>query len=103
MSVPVTTSFYQYCIEEEIPKKDNSNKRRGLLSTRKQAKLMPVIYTDNYYNDTVDEWYYQHAPYIDAIFDQFVSVYQKRKINFYVNIDDIFYDFVEFLYYHAHT
>lgn len=98
MSVPVTTSFYQYCIEEQI----STKKYKGLLSTRKQAKLMPVIYTNDYYNKNIDEWYNQHAEYIYNIFDQFTSVYSKRKINFYVNIDDIFYDFVEFLYYHAH-
>lgn len=100
MSIPLTTSFYEYCIEEKIPEKSPTYK--GLLSTRKQSKLMPVIYTTEYYNQTVEEWYYEHAEYIDNIFDQFISVYLKKKIIFYSNVEDIYYDFVNFLYYHAH-
>jgi len=96
-----TTSIFTYFIEQPYAPPP---KYRPLLPTCEQVKLFPIIYSDAYhdrrYEYFLNKWYDVYNEELDLLFNKFLSRFKRHQIKLNTDIDTIYNDFIETMYYY---
>lgn len=85
--------------------KNEKVRKQPILSTKKQVKIYPIWMKEKYryeeYLYNVNEWYEKNEIEINKYYNEIMKIFIKQRICFLKNTDEIYNDFVEFLYYYS--